>query len=88
MPKQTRVHVIRETPEHHNGDWQLRLQWCRYLHPNGSMQYGYRLVWVRNDGRLVTPRGQTRVPSLNHLAHLFNAARAAGWGDFNGDLMS
>jgi hypothetical protein len=88
MAAQTRVHVIRETPSVHDGQWQLRLQWCRYLHPNGAMQYGYRFIWLRADGRLATPRGQTRLPSLNHVTHLFYAAKAGGWGDFNGDLMA
>lgn len=85
---QTRVQVIKETPRRHEGDWQLRLQWCRYLHPDGGMQYGYRFIWLRRDGSLQATRGQARIPSLNHVQHLFDAAKAEGWGDYNGDLMS
>jgi hypothetical protein len=85
---QTRVHVVNETPRKHEGKWQLRLQWCRYLYPNGTMQHGYRFIWVREDGSLLAARGQTRIPSFHQVQHLFGAAKSEGWGDYNGDLMS
>jgi hypothetical protein len=64
------------------------LQWCRYLYPEGGMQYGYRLIWLRPDGSLQATRGQARLPSFNHLEQLFAVAKAQGWGEYNGDLMS
>jgi hypothetical protein len=85
---QTRVQVINETPRKHEGEWQLRLQWCRYLYASGTMQYGYRLIWVKKDGTLLAARGQTRIPSCNQVEHLFATAKAEGWGDYNGDLMN
>jgi hypothetical protein len=85
---QARVQIINETPRKHEGEWQLRLQWCRYLYPNGRMQYGYRFIWVRSDGTLQATRGQTRIGSFAQIEHLFAAARSEGWGSYNGDLMT
>lgn len=85
---QTRVQVVNETPKKHQGDWQLRLQWCRYLFGDGTMQYGYRLIWLRPDGGLQASRGQARLPSFERVKALFDAARAEGWGDHDGDDMN
>ena len=87
MAGQTRVQIVNETPRKHDKGWQLRLQWCRYLHPDGGMQHGYRFIWVRPDGSLQASRGQARIPSFNHIQHLFDAAKAEGWGDYNEDIM-
>jgi hypothetical protein len=85
---QTRIQVVNETPGKHDGKWQLRLQWCRFLHADGSMQYGYRFIWIKPDGSLQATRGQARVPSLAAVQQLFAQAKAEGWGDFDGDTMS
>jgi 3-hydroxyisobutyrate dehydrogenase-like beta-hydroxyacid dehydrogenase len=85
---QTRIQVVNETPRQHDGKWQLRLQWCRYLHADGSMQYGYRFIWLRPDGSLQATRGQARLPSFAAAERLFAAAKAEGWGDQDGDAMA
>jgi hypothetical protein len=85
---QTRIQVVNETPSKHDGKWQLRLQWCRYLHADGTMQYGYRFIWLRPDGSLQATRGQARIPSFAMTQQLFNQARSEGWGEFDGDTMS
>lgn len=85
---QTRVQVVKETPSTHGGDWQLRLQWCRYLFADGTMQYGYRFIWLRPDGSLQASRGQARLPSFEVASGLFEQARAEGWGDYDGDTMT
>lgn len=86
---QLRVHVVHQTPDAVvPGAWQLRLQWCRFLFPNGAMQYGYRLVWLTPGGRLLATRAQTRLPSKQHVDRLFDAAAEAGWGHLNGDMMA
>ena len=85
---QTRVQVVNETPKQHNGQWQLRLQWCRYLYPDGGMEYGYRFIWLRPDGTLQASRGQARLPSFEAVAALFDAAKAEGWGGQDGDRMA
>lgn len=85
---QTRIQVVNETPSRHNGQWQLRLQWCRYLHADGTMQYGYRFIWLRPDGSLQATRGQARIPSFATARHLFDQAKSEGWGEFDGDSMN
>jgi hypothetical protein len=84
---QTRIQVVNETPSRHDGTWQLRLQWCRYLHADGTMQYGYRFIWLRPDGSLQATRGQARIPSFATTQQLFSQAKAEGWGEFDGDTM-
>jgi hypothetical protein len=85
---QTRIQVVNETPSKHDGTWQLRLQWCRYLHADGGMQYGYRFIWLRPDGSLQATRGQARIPSFATVQRLFDQAKSEGWGEFDGDKMS
>ncbi len=85
---QTRIQVVNETPNKHEGQWQLRLQWCRYLLADGGMQYGYRFIWLRPDGSLQATRGQARIPSFATMQQLFAQAKTEGWGEFAGDTMS
>ena len=87
---QTRVQVINETPVHHeNGEWQLRLQWCRYIFPPGhGDEYGYRFIWVRPDGALQPARGQARIPSFAQIRSLMETAEDEGWGYYDGDAIA
>jgi hypothetical protein len=85
---QTRIQVVNETPAKHDGKWQLRLQWCRYLFADGTMQHGYRFIWLRPDGSLQATRGQARIPSFAATQRLFQQAKAEGWGEFDGYTMS
>lgn len=85
---QTRIQVVNETPSKHDGKWQLRLQWCRYLYGDGGMQHGYRFIWLRPNGSLHATRGQARIPSFATTQHLFNQAKSEGWGEFDGDQMT
>ncbi len=85
---QTRIQVVHETPGKHDGKWQLRLQWCRYLYADGGMKYGYRFIWLRPDGSLEATRGQARIPSSAATQRLFAQAKSEGWGDQDGYEMS
>ena len=85
--KQTRIQVINETPSEHEGAWQLRLQWCRYLFANGKMEYGYRFIWYRPDGTMQAARGQARIPSYERIKRFFEKANEEGWGHYNADNM-
>lgn len=78
-----RVQVVNETPKGKPDDWQLRLQWCRYMYDDGGMEHGYRFIWVRPEGTLQAARGQARIPSRAVAEGLFKQARAEGWGDYD-----
>lgn len=84
---QTRIQIVNETPNRHDGTWQLRLQWCRFLLADGGLQHGYRLIWIRPDGSLQATRGQARLPSFDAVERLFAQAKSEGWGDHDGDRM-
>jgi len=83
-----RVQVVNQTPKEPVGDWQLRLQWCRYMYDDGNMEHGYRFIWVRPEGTLQAARGQARIPSRKVAEELFRQARADGWGDYDADDIS
>ena len=69
MPtNQTRIQIVQETPRKHEGKPQLRLQWCRYLYADGTMEHGYRFIWLREDGSLQASRGQARIRSRQNSA--------------------
>jgi len=88
-----RVQVLNET------SWQgspqssatLWFQWCRYIHDDGQIQYGYRFVWKRlsfDDSAPHSPRGQARIPSIEVLERLVRQARSEGWGDYDAERIS
>jgi hypothetical protein len=77
-----RVEVLREVKTGGVGEPQLCLHWCRYRYNDGSIQYGYQLVWRRiGDGSIQAARGQTRIPSFGCANELMQQATKAGWGD-------
>jgi len=83
-----RVDVVREARLGSVGDWQPCLHWARYRYDDGSVEYGYRFVWRRDDGSIQGARGQARIPSLADARDLMEAAGNDGWGDRNGDQMA
>jgi hypothetical protein len=81
-----RVHVLREVRHGEVGEWALCFHWCRYALDDGSVQYGYRFVWRRQeDGSIQAARGQARIPSCRKAHALMDEAAKAGWGDRDGD---
>ena len=83
-----RVDVLREVKSGDVGEWQLCFHWCRYRLDDGTIQYGYRFVWRRQeDGSIQAARGQARIPSFAWATELMDKAAKAGWGDRDGDQM-
>jgi hypothetical protein len=82
---QTRVQVINEATIDAEGGWRLYFQWCRYLHDDGEIEFGYRFIWRRPDGKLQPARGQARIPSIAQAKALMDRAKSEGWGDYDGD---
>lgn len=82
----TRVTVFDEVrlPKGEEG-WVLCFQWGRYDYGDGDFQRGYRFIWRRPDGSLQPARGQARIPTVTDIETLIGMARAAGWGDHDGD---
>lgn len=85
-----RVQVLNETTlrDGDPSDWTLWFQWCRYLHDNGEVEYGYRCIWRRPEsegGSLQAARGQARIPSIAILERLIAQAKQEGWGHHDGD---
>lgn len=76
-----RVQIIHEATNHPVGEWQLCLQWCRYIFANEQTEIGYRFIWRRPDGSLQAARGQARIPSFKHARALMQKAEEAGWGN-------
>ena len=62
-------------------DWWLCLQWGIYSYSNGFEERGYRFIYRKPDGKLLS-RGQARIPSLTDASALMTRARSEGWGDF------
>lgn len=82
-----RVDFLREVQDDFGkpGGWTLCFQWCRYRMDEGSIQYGYRFIWRReNEGSLQAARGQARLPNVDIMNGLVMKARAAGWADRDG----
>ncbi len=84
-----RVQVVRSlAPEEGYGKQRERLilQWCHYFYDDGSMEHGYRFIWVTPEGSLQRARGQARLPSLKIAQELMAKAKAQGWGHYDGDV--
>lgn len=84
---QTRVQVINETSLIEKTGWSLCFQWCRYIHDNALIEFGYRFIWRRPDGSLQAARGQARIPSIAQARTLIDQAVREGWGDHDGDRL-
>lgn len=76
----SRVQVVQETSYQFPRGGKLCFQWCRYLHPDGSMEEGYRFIWKTEDGKLLAHRGQARIPSVEVALMLIKKAQNEGWG--------
>lgn len=82
-----RVQVVNEATRQMAVGYTLCFQWCRYFYDDGSLEYGYRFIWRREDGSLQAARGQARIPSIRVAQELMQEASAAGWGNYDGDQM-
>jgi hypothetical protein len=88
-----RIQVLNETSWHDSVqiDSALWFQWCRYIHDDGQIQYGYRFTWRRDTsegGAQLAPRSQARIPSIDVLERLVRQARSEGWGDYDAERIS
>jgi hypothetical protein len=83
----SRIQVINETSQTDPGNWELYLQWGRYIYDDGSMEHGYRFIWKRPDGSLQPARGQARIPSLKVAQKLIEQAKSEGWGDYDAEVI-
>lgn len=85
------VEVLEETPRLKEGQWELMLQWTRYhyydpeVRPTRDVgwQTGYRLIWRRPNGKLLSGRANTRLPSRAEVDRLFDIAKSCGWGELS-----
>src|SRR5262249_35674226 len=82
---QTRVQIINEATNDDESGWRLCFQWCRYLHDDGEIEFGYRFIWRHPDGKLQPARGQARIGSIAQAKALMDSAKSEGWGDYDGD---
>jgi len=80
-----KVEIMREVRGDVYREWQLCLQWCRYVYDDGSAQRGYRFIWRRPNGNLQAGRGQARIPSIEQAVRLMEVAKQDGWGDNKGE---
>ena len=74
-----RVHVINSIEEKQTSGWTLCFQWCLYMYDDKSQDTGYRFIWKRPDGALQAARGQARLPNIEIITRLLEAAKKAGW---------
>ena len=65
----------------------VSFSWCRYLYDDGSIEHGYRFIWVTPEGRLQPARGQARLPSLKIVQELMAKAKAQGWGSYDAEVI-
>ena len=77
----TRFQVVNEITLDPPGNWQLCLQWGRYVEDGGEIYEGHRFIYRRPNGSLQPARAQARILDLHTADALINAARAAGWGN-------
>jgi hypothetical protein len=84
---QTNVQIINEAISGDEGEWNLCFQWCRYIHGDGEIEFGYRFIWRWPEGKLQPARGQARIPSIAQAKALMDQASAEGWGDHDGDAL-
>jgi hypothetical protein len=66
-------------------DYTICYQWCRYIHADGTVDYGYRFIWKNGKGHLMAHRGQARLPSIAIIQKLIAIAISEGWGNYDGD---
>lgn len=78
-PKKTKVDIIHEVSINRLDGGKLCFQWCLFRYDNRDAQYGYRFIWRTPQGKLVTARGQSRLPSASCIDTLLRLASRAGW---------
>ena len=81
MANQCNVIVLEETKLSRPDGWALCFQWCRYVHSDKTIEYGYRFIWRWPNGNLQAARGQARLPSVELMERLIAKARHEGWAD-------
>ena len=58
----------------------LHFQECVWEYENGHpSENGYRFIWRDGNGRLLSHRGQARIPSKAEMDYLIHLATQAGW---------
>ena len=76
----TRVKIINEVPNIIYDDKRhLYFQKCNWIYENGEIETGYRFIWRDRKGKLLSHRGQARIPNKANIDRLINLAIQAGW---------
>ncbi len=81
-----RDHVI-DSVEQKYGEWTLCFQWCLYDYEDGKPENndkGFRFIWKKPEGKLQAARGQARIPDIEAIIKLTEAAKKQGWA-YKGD---
>ncbi|MDD9855492.1 MAG: hypothetical protein OXU88_04835 [Gammaproteobacteria bacterium] len=75
----TTVNRIHEVKLGNEGEDRLCFHWAEYKYDDGSSEFGYRFMWRKPNGNLVSHRGQARIPSAKELFLLLKKAEKEGW---------
>lgn len=78
----THVKVIHEVKRHEvENKWVLCFQYCKYVYDANTSETGYRFMWRQPNGKLLSAKGQARIPKMSDLLYLVSKAMEQGWGN-------
>ena len=76
----TRVKIVNEVPNMiYDNKRHLYFQKCRWIYADGKEEIGYRFIWRDRNGKLLSHRGQARIPEKANMDNLLTLASQAGW---------
>lgn len=78
----THVKVIHEVKRHEvENKWVLCFQYCKYVYDANTSETGYRFMWRQPNGKLLSAKGQARIPKMSDILYLVSKAMEQGWGN-------
>ena len=76
------VKVIYEVKRHEvENKWVLCFQYCKYCYDANTSETGYRFMWRQPNGKLLSAKGQARIPKMSDILYLVSKAMEQGWGN-------
>ena len=75
----TWVEILNEEKLPGGGGYHICFQNVIYHYANGTTDYGFRFIWRKPGGNLLSSRGQARIPDAVTLKRLLAKAKSAGW---------
>ena len=76
------VKVIHEVKRHRvENKWVLCFQYCKYVYDANTSETGYRFMWRQPNGKLLSAKGQARIPKMSDILYLVSKAMEQGWGN-------